>query len=189
MKTSVVVAIVIGVAVLAILIGGVAGYFIARNQVSAANLFWRTGMAERALDYVGPGMMNGNIRGRMVPGRMGNWDAFDEDDRPRLKYALDAYAEALDMTSAELEDELNSGKSLWDLASAKGVSAEDFGQFMSDAATNALNQMVADEEITQKQADAMIENMQQNWQNIDPETCPCIEGFGGRNRMWRWPTP
>lgn len=189
MKTSVVVAIVIGVAVLAILVGGAAGFFVARSQVSSANIAWRTGLGDRAQNFIGPDMMTRNWRGRMGSGMMGNWGWDDENDSPRMQYMLDAYAEALDMTSDEVKTELNSGKSMWDLASAKGITAENYGQFMIDAATKALNKMVADEEITQKQADAMIENMQQNWQNVDPETCPCVEGFGGRGRMWRWYTP
>jgi hypothetical protein len=48
---------------------------------------------------------------------------------------LDAAAEALDMTSDELLDELKSGKSMWDLASDKGIASEDFDQFMIDTAT------------------------------------------------------
>jgi len=189
MKTSVVVAIVIGVAILAILVGGVAGYFVARSQVSTANIMWRSGVAEKALDYYAPGMMTSNWRGRMGPGMMGAWSADTGIDHPRLQFMLDAYAEALDMTSDELRDELSSGKSIWDLASEKGVTAEEFGQFMIDADTKALEKMVADGEITQKQADTMIERMQENWKDVDPETCPCIDLFGGRGRMWRWSTP
>jgi len=189
MKTSVIVAIVIGVAVLAILVGGLAGYFVARSQFSSSNIMWKTAVFDRDLEFFGPDMMTGNWRSRMNPGVMGRMNRFSDRDQPRLQYMLDAAAEALDMTSDELLDELKSGKSMWDLASDKGIASEDFDQFMIDTATKALENLVADGEITEKQADAMLESIQENWQNVDPETCPCIEGFGSQNRMWRWFIP
>ncbi len=200
MKTSVIVVIVVGVAILAVIVGGAAGYFIARTQFSASNIAWKVALSDGGQGLYGPGMMYGNWQGKTGPGTMyrnlrGRMGAgmmnglVDDEDRPRLQYMLDAYAEALDMTPDDLKKELNSGKSIWDLASAKGIKAEEFDQFMIDAGTQALNKMVVDGEITQKQADAMIERMQENWQDVDPETCPCFEQFGGRSRMWRWNTP
>ena len=190
MKTGVMIAIAVAVAVLAVIGGGVAGYFIGRAQTSNADEVSRVIMFDKGLGYYGPGPMldrrqNGAFPGRMDEGRQGVWD----NDQPYFQYMLDAYAEALGMTSEELSDELKSGKSLWDLASAKGVASEDFDQFMIDAAKQALDKMVADEVMTQKQADAMLERIQENWQDVNPETCPCFDGFGGRNRMWRWSTP
>ncbi len=185
MKTTL---IVIGVAILAILVGIGAGYMIARTQFTFTNPARNYAFFEREQRFFGPGMMGAYGRGRMGPGMMGN-GGWSDDDRPMMQSMLDAYAEALGTTSDELQKELNSGKSLWDLASAKGVTAENYGQFMIDAGTKALNKLVADGEITQKQADTMIERMQENWKDANPETCPCFEPFGGRSRMWRWFTP
>jgi hypothetical protein len=180
--------IVIGVAILAIIVGVMGGFLIARNQFSFSNAAGNYAFFDKGQRSFGPGMMGGNWRGRTGPGMMDNW-GWSDNDRPMMQSMLDAYAEALGMTSDDLQKELNSGKSLWDLASAKGITAEDYGQFMTNAGTKALNKLVADGEITQKQADAMIENMQENWQDANPETCPRFEPFGGRSRMWRWSTP
>ncbi|MBN1536025.1 MAG: hypothetical protein JW908_04785 [Anaerolineales bacterium] len=193
MKTSVIIAIVVGVAILAVLAGGVAGYFIARSQISSTSVIWKTAVYDSGLDFYGPSIMPRHWRGMDNPGMFGGtmidrWQA--ESDRPRLKYMLDALAESLDTTSDSLKEELSSGKTIWDLASAQGIDEEDFGQFMIDAATNALNQMVADEELTQKQADAMLEQIQQRWENIDPENIPGIfMGPKSRSRTWRWHIP
>jgi hypothetical protein len=161
---------------------------IARNRFSFFNAALNDGYYDKGQGFFGPGMMTRNGRGRMGPGMMGDWGR-GERFLPMQQYMLDAYAEALGMTSDDLQKELTSGKSMWDVASAKGIAKENYGQFMIDAGTKALDKMVADGEITQKQADAMIETLQQNWQNVDPETCPCIEGFGSRSRMWRWFMP
>lgn len=190
MKPGVIVALVIGVAIIAVIGGGVAGFLIGRTQFSNAGVFTRVLTFDNRSDFFGPEIFMGKWRYQIYPFRMGpGMIEIWEDDQPRLQYMLDAYAEALDMTTEDLKDELKSGKSLWDLASAKGVASEDFDQFMIDAATQALNKMVADDVITQKQADTMLERMKKNWQNVDPETCPCFDGFGGRGRMWRWAVP
>jgi hypothetical protein len=188
MKTSVIIAIVAGVAILAVLAGGAAGYFIARNQFVASNVALKTAAIEAGQRLNNrSAMMAGMMRGRMTARMRG--DGVDAIGQSRLKYMLEAYAEALDMTADALKEELKSGKSIWDLASAKGIAAEDFDQFMIDAGTSALNKMVADKVITQEQADAMLERMQENWQDVDPETCPCLGEFGVRPRMWRRNAP
>lgn len=192
MKPGVIIALVIGIAVIAVIGGGVAGFLIGRAQFANAEVFTRVYTFDGGSDLFGREIFMGRWRDgitpfRMGPGMMEMW--VWEDDQPRLRYMLDAYAEALDMTTEELQDKLKSGKSLWDLASAKGIPSEDFDEFMINAATQALNKMVADDEITQKQADTILERMKENWQNVNPETCPCFDGFGGRGRMWRWAVP
>lgn len=73
--------------------------------------------------------------------------------------SLTTIATALNMTAAELQTELQAGKSVADVASAKNVSLDTVVNAVIAAQTTTLNQAVTDGRITQAQADATIANL------------------------------
>ncbi|WP_169239337.1 hypothetical protein [Candidatus Roseilinea sp. NK_OTU-006] len=72
---------------------------------------------------------------------------------------LAAIAQALNMTEAELRTELQAGKSVADVASAKGVALETIVNAVIAERTTALNEAVAAGRLTQAQADAILANL------------------------------
>ena len=72
-----------------------------------------------------------------------------------------AAADKLGMSLQDLQTQLRSGKSLSDLASAKGVSAQDVYSAMATAAKTQLDQAVKAGNLTQKQEDSFLQQIQQ----------------------------
>ena len=87
-------------------------------------------------------------------GVMVKWPAFGQA-------ALDAAAKKLSVTTAELQTSLRSGKSLSDIAKDKGVSDQDLRAAIVDGVQPSLVQAVKDGKLTQKQADALVQRIQQ----------------------------
>jgi hypothetical protein len=73
----------------------------------------------------------------------------------------DAAEELLGMTQAEIQAERLAGKSLAELAQAKGVSEAVLIQAIVDEHKADLAKLVADGKMTQAQADAMVSRMQE----------------------------
>lgn len=69
-------------------------------------------------------------------------------------------AEALGLTADELNERLEDGEKLADIAEAEGVSCEEFQTLFQDAHTEAIAQAVEQGLITQEQADLMLEHME-----------------------------
>jgi hypothetical protein len=93
-----------------------------------------------------------------------------------------AVASALGMTTDEFDKGLAAGKSPWQMAQEKGISASDFTTKMTDAMSQVLKQAVADGKLTQAQADAMLARMKQG---VGPDMMfggPGMRGGGGRPR-------
>ncbi|MBP7694249.1 MAG: hypothetical protein KA764_20165 [Anaerolineales bacterium] len=112
------------------------------------------------------GMLGGYGRGR--GGMMGgNFDAANAG--PLHTYMLDAFAQALDITRADLDAQLAAGQTMVDIATANGLTQAEFFEVMQTARTAALAQAVADGVLTQAQADQMQGRM---FQNGGPGTCP-----------------
>ncbi len=68
-------------------------------------------------------------------------------------------AKSLNMTEAELRTELQAGKSIADVASAKGVSVDTIVSAIVADQTEKLKQAVTDGKLTQAQADAVLANL------------------------------
>ncbi len=85
----------------------------------------------------------------------GNWSTFD------------AAAEALELTPDQLFTELHSGKTLSDLATEKGVDLQAVQDAMAaarkEAMQQAIEQAVADGQISREQADWMLQGLEQGW--------------------------
>ncbi len=70
-------------------------------------------------------------------------------------YMVTAFAEKLDLKVEDINARLTAGESMYDIALADGVKAEDFSALMVEVRTIAMNAAVKDGVITQEQADWM----------------------------------
>jgi hypothetical protein len=98
----------------------------------------------------------------------------------------------LGLSVEALQNELAAGKTLWQVAEAKGYTVEQFQSIMLEAKKEALSKMVADGVITQAQADWMLSRMNWMFQNgggFGSGRGPCHGGnWGGQRGRWA-PTP
>jgi hypothetical protein len=135
-KKCLAIAAVVGALVLAL---GVAGFAFA-DSPARPNL------------GAGPGMMG---RGG------GMWNRGSGQEGPLHDVMVASMAKALGMDAATLEQRLDAGETMWQVAQSKGLSADQFNTAMQQARTDALKQAVADGTITQAQADRMAQHMGQ----------------------------
>jgi hypothetical protein len=77
---------------------------------------------------------------------------------PMAQYMHAALAVKLGMAVEELESQLVEGKTIWQIAEAKGLSEDETNALMQDAHKTALDQMVAEGKITQAQADLIAQH-------------------------------
>ena len=70
-------------------------------------------------------------------------------------YMVNAFAEKLGLKVEDINARLTAGESMYDIALADGVKAEDFSALMVEVRTIAMNAAVKDGVITQEQADWM----------------------------------
>jgi polyhydroxyalkanoate synthesis regulator phasin len=84
----------------------------------------------------------------------------------------DAIAKALGLTTAELKTQIQSGRSLSDLETAKGVSDQTVQTAAKNAAKSVLDKAVADKKITQDQENAILSRLANK-----------TFGFGHRHRQ------
>ena len=70
-----------------------------------------------------------------------------------------ALAEKLGLTTDELTAQVNDGKTLAQIAEAKGVAVKDLAAIMETGMKTGLEQAVKDGKLTQEQADLMLKNM------------------------------
>ena len=71
-------------------------------------------------------------------------------------------AQGLHMTSTQLMSQLQSGKSLSDIATAQGVSAAQLQTIVTNAIQSAVNKAVSDGNLTQQQAANIMQMLQKN---------------------------
>lgn len=89
-------------------------------------------------------------------GRRGGFGAF-----PRVEaLGLGEVAKALGISQSELQQDLKSGKTVKDLAAAKGMDEAAFRSKLASVARADLDQQVAAGKITQKQEDAALQRIQ-----------------------------
>jgi hypothetical protein len=105
----------------------------------------------------GPGQfggMMGNMRGRSMMGQgYAAAGALHE-------YIQTALAGKLGLTAEELSERISAGESAWLIAEGQGMTLQGYREMMTEAHAEALAAAVADEVITQEQADLMQEHMQ-----------------------------
>lgn len=158
MKKAVVIGAVLGITILAL---GVVGFAYAQNQFPINPSF--QGDADETYPY-GYGMMGrgGLYNGTAGRGFVGPMMEGDEHG-PLHEYMMESLAGALGINASELEERHEAGEILWDIAQEQGISPENFRDLMLKARNDAINQAVADEVISQDQADWMLEHMGQGF--------------------------
>jgi hypothetical protein len=131
------------VAVVAIALG-TAGFVYAQSPTSQTPSPW-AGMGGRG------GMMNGqgNRGGMMNQNAAGDQDGLLHDEM------MTVYAEKLGISVEDLNARLANGETMAQIASSKGLTAEQFRTLMTDARSQAIDQAVQDGTLTQEQADWM----------------------------------
>jgi hypothetical protein len=114
----------------------------------------------------GSGMMGG--RGGMMGGNAQNGDGWEWMDAMHQwmtasggmhTFVWNALAETLGLTSDELTAEVNSGKTITQIAEEQGVSRSDLVTALETAHQESLTQAVADGYLTQEQADNILAQM------------------------------
>jgi hypothetical protein len=109
----------------------------------------------------GPGMMNGQSnRGGMMGGQgarggMMNQNAAGTQDGLLHDEMIAVYAEKLGISVEDLNARLTKGETMSQIASSKGLTADQFTTLMADARSQAIDQAVKDGTLTQAQADWM----------------------------------
>jgi len=165
MKTTVKIAVITGVVVLALAALG-AGFVFAQTATPPAP--WGGGYGP------GYGMMGGGY------GMMGNFAHAQRGDgygwmqnmhqwmltsgaRSVHTIVWNGFAEALGLTPDQLSAELASGKTLTQIAEAQGVSQEQLAAALETSVKAGLDRAVADGVLTQEQADWMLSRMGGNY--------------------------
>ncbi|HLE14637.1 MAG TPA: hypothetical protein VI776_07810 [Anaerolineales bacterium] len=173
MKKLVVIGILIGVLVLAF---GLASLAFAQSPTPQPPQY--PGYGPGMMGGYG-GMMGGRGFGGMLGGRA------DGEYGPMHEYMERAFAKAFGLSEDELEQRLEAGETMWQIAEDLGYSQEEFGELMVEARTEALNQAVEDGLLTREQAEWMIARMaQRQAAGFGPGSGTCMGGgrggFGGR---------
>ncbi|HLH26022.1 MAG TPA: hypothetical protein VK066_26195 [Chloroflexota bacterium] len=110
-----------------------------------------------------------------------------------LRAAMEAVANSLGMSPADLRQALRNGRSLADVAAAHGMDQATLLQTITNAARTQLDQAVANGRLTRGQADALLNVVQQFGPQIVTRTGPAGGPFGfapGRGpRQGRGPGP
>lgn len=94
-------------------------------------------------------------------------------------YMIAAFAEAVDLTTQEVETRREAGESFKEIALAQGIAEADLPDLLVQVRTAALNAAVADGLITQAQAEFMLERMEnRREQGFGPGfgNCPMLDG-------------
>jgi hypothetical protein len=128
------------------------------------------GAVARGGRFFGPGMMGYGLRG---PGSS----------------LVNVAAEVLDITVQDLVAELEDGKSIADVATEQGVELQDIADAWLADRAEFLAQAVANERMTQEEADEKLEHMEEEvfehlqgtwpWEHDGEECEEHMEGFGG----------
>lgn len=177
------------IGILVLLIGGAA--FAAGTIFTAA----RAQNPDPSVDGFGP-MMGGRGRhGGMMGGQGayggmmgGSWNGTDGTYGPMHEYMVDALAEALGISSDELQGYIDEGQTPYQVALDLGFAEEDIPALFNSAHQAALDAAVEAGVLTQEQADWMKERMQYRFDNgFGPGT----RGPGGcrGGRSWQNQSP
>ena len=89
-------------------------------------------------------------------------------------YVEQALAAKLDLTEAQVEDQLAAGKTMYDIALDNGIKQEDVTTFMNDVHNTAFAAAVKDGVMTPEQADWMLQRMQSR--GFGTGNCPMHNG-------------
>jgi hypothetical protein len=170
------------------------GMVIAVVALGAAGLVYAQTQTPPAPGYGMMGGGYGGMMGRGFGGMMGGYGLASDGPGsygPMHQYMLDAFAEALGLDAETLQERLEAGETMWQIAEAQGFSQDEFATLWTEAHAAALEQAVADGVITQEQADWMAQHMaQRQAAGFGPGSGHCTGagpgGGRGRGMGWRW---
>lgn len=77
-------------------------------------------------------------------------------------YSSSVLKDKLGMTDKEITDGLNVGKTMYDLAKDKGMTADEFKAALIEAKTKSIDKAVSNGTITKEQGDSIKENIKNN---------------------------
>jgi hypothetical protein len=173
MKKILVIASLVGVAVSALGIGGLA-----------------FAQSETPPPFTNPGYGHGMMGGWGGNGGMrGSWSS--EEHGPYHAFMLETFADGLGLSVDQIEARLESGESMWQIAESEGVSGEEFADLMQQARAAMLEQAVEDGTLTQEQVDTMGGRWQMGGFGPGYGGCSGYSAQGGFHRgpHGRWQTP
>lgn len=107
----------------------------------------------------------GGFGGHGMMGNRGNGPIHD--------YVEQALAQKLGLTEAQVEEQLDAGKTMYQIAQDNGTAAADIPALLQEVHKTALANAVAAGVITQEQADAMFQHKQGHWGDGQG---PCMNG-------------
>jgi len=81
----------------------------------------------------------------------------------------DAIASILGITSDQLKKEIDSGKKLDQIITGHGMTMEQFKQKMLDSQKEKIKQAVSSSQLTQAQADEMLQRLEKRMENPSPQ--------------------
>ncbi len=169
----------------AVLAFGIAGFAYAQSQTPATPEYPHIhGMMGDAYDHdYGHGMMGDAYDHDYGHGMMGGHGLMgcDGEEGPMHDAMVAALAQALDLTPEELEARHDAGETMWQIAESEGLNADEIQDLMLSAHDSALEDAVADGQLTEEQASWMDTHMDQMWggENVDG-------GFGGHCEGGGW---
>ena len=149
MKKFVLSIVIVAVAVIAL---GTAGFVYAQSSnppTTVPGTGYGAGMRN------GQGSRGGMMGGQGARGGMMNQNASGTQDGVLHDEMITVYAEKLGVSVVDLNARLAKGETMAQIASSKGLTAEQFTTLMTDARSQAIDQAVKDGTLTQAQADWM----------------------------------
>ena len=152
----------------------VVGFMVAVSVFGVAGFAYAQSQTPPNPEYPnGPGMMGGGYGRGYGRGMMGGYGmhvqsgvegvGWDGEYGPMHDVMIAALAEALDLTPEELEVRHDAGETMWQIAESEGLSAEEIQDLMLSAHDKALEDAVANGQLTEEQAEWMDAHMDQMW--------------------------
>ena len=157
---------VVGIASIAVLAFGVVGYAYAQTQTPPAPQYpYGHGMMG---DYEGYGRGQGRgmhaLNGVEGMGGYGHgMMGLNGEYGPMHESMVAALVKALELPSEEIEARHDAGETMWEIAEAEGLSAEEIQELMFSAHDIGLEDAVANGWMTEEQAEWMDGHMDQMW--------------------------
>ena len=158
---------------IAVVVFGVAGFAYAQSQTPPTPEY-----------PYGPGMMGGEYGRGYGHGMMGGYGmpalrgvegmGWDGEYGPMHETMIAALADVLDLTPEELEARHDAGETMWQIAESEGLSVEEIQDLMLSAHDKALDDAVANDQLTEEQAEWMDAHMEQMESGMFGNS-----GFGG----------
>jgi len=151
---------VIGILSIALLTLGVAGFAYAQSQTPLTPEYpYGAGMMGDS-GGIGHGMMGGYGMHALSGAEGIGWNG---EYGPMHDAMVAALAEALDITSEEVEARHDAGETMWQIAAADGLTDEEIRDVMLSAHDLALEDAVANGWLMEEQAEWMDAHMEQIW--------------------------